>query len=428
MHSIGIFTAGSSLQNIMENLDSDMREICNITYFPYSSLEHLCYLYKQNYDRFDAFLFSGYYPYRGIRQAFGTIKQPHTYFVPSEADYYKLVARLAINNPGLDFKRVYFEKPEMSIDFKSIFGKEGLPVLDDPPIDWEHLTDWYPPLKEYWSRLWATGKYDLIVTRFGNFHNFFAEKQIRHEFIVPGRESMLATFRSLMLQLKVNDVHNFDTCIGLVKTLNECSKCQWEKIRTALIEYNEKQGHPFLIYERENRYELTTNLSILREQTNNFKSCSLIAYLYEKLGFSIYIGWGVSINIIDAHRNARRAEKEAYLYGTPATFILTSDNRIIGPLTPTNKLENKDKLPSTLALLGKRLAISPNYLDILSTIIKRKNDNVIDPEEFAGALGLSSRSAYRILQKLVNAGRASIIESKLAKQRGRPKRMFKVTL
>ena len=44
MNSVGIFTTTRSLQHIMD-IDQEIRTFCNVTYLPYTTLEHLLYLY-----------------------------------------------------------------------------------------------------------------------------------------------------------------------------------------------------------------------------------------------------------------------------------------------------------------------------------------------------------------------------------------------
>ena len=80
MNSVGIFTTTRSLQHIMD-IDQEIRTFCNVTYLPYTTLEHLLYLYEQNAEQFDALIFSGSYPYNVIRKRFPSVEEiPHSYF------------------------------------------------------------------------------------------------------------------------------------------------------------------------------------------------------------------------------------------------------------------------------------------------------------------------------------------------------------
>ena len=141
MYTIGVFATARSLRNILR-IDSELRSQCNVTYLPYTSLEHLCYLFEQNADRFDGYLFGGLYPYRTVQHKFGPLHKPHAYFTMSDRDYYQVIARMLVQNPTLDFRRVYFDRPEIPVDFRSVFGREDAPLLGSAPIDWQQVDDY----------------------------------------------------------------------------------------------------------------------------------------------------------------------------------------------------------------------------------------------------------------------------------------------
>ena len=106
MYSIGVFTNELSLQRILK-LNDLLSQRSYITYLPYTSPDHLRFLYEENQGKFDALLFSGSYPYNVIRKFFPQVADvPHAYFDLSPVDYYKAIAALAIQHPGLDFTRV----------------------------------------------------------------------------------------------------------------------------------------------------------------------------------------------------------------------------------------------------------------------------------------------------------------------------------
>ena len=221
MNSVGIFTTTRSLQHIMD-IDQEIRTFCNVTYLPYTTLEHLLYLYEQNAEQFDALIFSGSYPYNVIRKRFPSVEEiPHSYFNISDRDYYQLIAHLAVQNPELDFSRIYFDRPEIPVDFHSIFLRDGVPLLGTAPIDWSTVdaADWYQPLKLYYKEIWDSGKVDLLVTRFGSMEDYFRQHNIRHRFLFPSPGSMLETFRGLVMQLRTQSMHDSAACLGLIRSI-----------------------------------------------------------------------------------------------------------------------------------------------------------------------------------------------------------------
>ena len=263
------------------DIDSELTRYGMVTYLPYTSPDHLKFLYEQNRDRFDAFLFGGSYPFEIITGTFGPIQKPCAYFNVSDRDYYKMIACLAVQEPNLDFQRVYFDIPDMPVDFRSIFQRENIPLLSEAPIDWDSLDpyDWDAPVKEYYLHLWNSGKVDLIVTRFASLADYLSDHHIRYLYLSPSPESMLETFRGLVMQLRTQSMHDSAACLGLIRSIMPLSKEQWAALGDRLQACNKQFGTPFLIYEHGEHYEITTNISVLKDLTQQYTICPVTAFL-----------------------------------------------------------------------------------------------------------------------------------------------------
>lgn len=429
MYSVGVFTTERSLRHIMR-IDQEMREQSNITYLPYSSPEHLKYLYEQNGDRFDGFLFTGSYPYNVLRKEFGTLNKPHAHCNVSDRDYYKLIAQMAVQQPNLDFSRVYFDRPEIPVDFYNIFLKEDVPLLGTAPIDWNTVaaTDWYSPLKDYYLSVWNSGKVDLLVTRFGSMNDYFHQHQIKFRYLAPSPESMLETFHGLLMQLQASEMHDSSACLGLVRSPKPLSDEQRSALEIQLQNCNKRFSMPFLIYEHGDHFELTANVSVLKDISQQYTVCPVTAFLESRLDFNICIGWGCSSNVIDAHRNAQRAVKEALLCKSSSAFIVMDDNRIVGPLSSPRRIDYSDAPSQPLAKLADRLSISPLYLSKISAVLSQRGDDTLSAEELAYFLNVTSRSASRILSKLEAGGLAAVQYHRQLNLRGRPAKIYKIYL
>lgn len=429
MHTIGVFTTERSLRHIM-HIDGEMRQLGNITYLPYFSPEHLKYLYEQNAAQFDAFLFSGSYPYHVIRKQFGVPEKPHAHFNISDRDYYKVIARLAVQEPELDFSRVYFDRPEIPVDLYSIFQREGVPLLGTAPIDWSTLdaAEWYPILREYYLKLWESGTVDLLITRFGNMDEYFSQHQIRHIYLAPSPESMLETYHGLLMQLSTIAMHDSAACLGLIRSPQTLTEPQWTTLGARLNTCNKQFGMLFLLYEHGTHYELTTNTYVLKDLSQQYTTCPVTAFLESGLDFPICVGWGCASNVIDAHRNAQRAMKEALLCKGSAAFIVLDDNVIIGPLSSARRITYSDAPSRQLGQLGDRLSISPLYLSKIASVLTQKGADTLSAEELAFYLNVTTRSASRILSKLEAGGIATVQYNRQLNLRGRPAKIYKIYL
>lgn len=429
MYSMGIFASERSLRQIFQ-IDQKMRVSCNITYLPYSSIDHLYYLYAENRDKFDCILFGGSYPYRVILKQFGTIEKPCAYFSISDRDYYKSIARLMFQNPNLDFSRVYFDKPEISVDFHSIFHQNNVPLLGSADIDWHSVdaTDWYEPLQNYYLELWKSGKADLLVTRFGSMEEYFIKHSIRHEFLFASSETMMETFNGLLAQLNAAKSHDSAVCIGIVSASTVLTETEHNALNHRLQLCNQQMGMPFLIYERGEQFEITTNISTLKDMTQQYTACPVASFLEDGLAFPVCVGWGCGTSMIDAHRNAQRAKKEAALRKGTAAFIVTVDHVIIGPLSSVRRITYNDAPDARITELSKKLSISPLYINKILSVLSQKGDATLTTEDLALFLNITTRSASRILSKFEACGAATVQYNRQLNLRGRPAKIYKILL
>lgn len=430
MYSIGIFTNELSLTRILK-LDQEIGKKNQITYLPYTSPQHLQFLYEQNQNQFDGLLFSGSYPYNVIRKFFPDVEEtPHAYFDLSSLDYYKAIAYLAVQYPQLDFSRVYFDRPQVPVDFESIFSRSDAPRLGTASIDWKNVDalDWYQPLQAYYKELWDSGAVDLLVTRFASMTEFFDANQIRHYYLAPSRETMLETYQNLLLQLDTRSIRETAACIGFVQSPEKLSEKQSEQLWGELQAYNKQLGMPFLIYRQERWFELTTNISVLKDLSQQYTVSPMAAFLSDRLSFPVCIGWGCSSSVMEAHRNGHRALKQAVQLGTTATFIVTDDNRLIGPLSSERRIVYSDSPDPALYQLSEKVGISPLYLSRIHAVLRQKGAATLSSEELAFFLNVTTRSASRILNKLEAAGAAKVEYNRQLNLRGRPAKIYSIDL
>ena len=426
MYSIGVITAEQSLHNIMQ-IDGEMQKYSNVTYLPYSSLDHLFFLYQQNAERFDALLFSGSYPYHVIMERFGSVARPCAFFSISDRDYYCLIAQLAVREPGLDFSRVYFDAPEIPVDFQVIFDRPDVPMQSAYIEPDSPYTNAYQPTLDYYQKLWDSGRVDLIVTRFSSMEKYFAQSNIRHRFLFPSPGSMLETFHGLMMRLTTEVAHDSATCVGLVLPKEGVAgpgAC--EELFEGMEACNKQMGNLFLIYRHGEQTEITTNVAVLRELTQQYTVCPVTAYLKSNLDFPVSVGWGCAGNVIDAHRNARRAVKEAMQNNGCVAYVVTADDFIIGPLASASRMAYTDVPDEKLSRLSRQSALSPRYISKISAVLAQRGTDLLSAEELAFSLNVTTRSASRILNKLEECGLASVQYSRQMNRRGRPAKIYKI--
>lgn len=423
MYTIAIITSEYSLHNIMK-IDGFMRRQCKITYLPYSSTEHLISLYQENASAFDGLLFSGSFPYHLILRHFGSISRPASCFTVTAQDHYRIIAKIAIHNPGIDFSRVFFDIDDMPNGYRSVFRDQKYPVFGTfAKSGFSRITR--EPSAQYFLKLWNSGKFDLIVTRFSSLREFFDRNNIRYELLLASQESMQETFLSLLMQLSNELGRDSATCVGIVSAAKYDQT--GENLSSLLKELktcNKNLGNIFLIYEHDNHYELTTNSSSLKELTRQYSFCPVCFHLNNTLTFPVFIGWGCQESITDAYKNAQRALKEAMQTSMTSSYIATSDNILIGPLSNLHKKLTVDTDQEQVAGIHSRSGIDSRHIRNILLAVKKTKKVTFTAKELSLFLDLSPRNTSRILNTLEETGFARSQDQHTPHHKGRPVKAF----
>lgn len=424
MYSIGIIAAERSLHNILQ-VDEEMRKHCNLTYLPYTSMEHLFYLFQENAVRFDGMLFSGSYPYFVIQEHFGELPVPSSFFAITDRDYYGLIAQLALQKRNLDFSRVYFDRPEIPVDFSIIFPSGQEPILGEHlPLDFTYSKAYLPSLT-YYQKLWNSGRVDLIVTRFSSMEEELDRSGIQHRILFPSPSSMMETFQGLIMLLSSQETHDSATCIGLISLGEGSSREQQNQLMEQIERCNQSLGGLFLVYRHGDHMELTTNVSVLKELTKRYTVCPVAACLKNALPFPVYIGWGCSSNVIQAHQNAQYGMREAKQSKQTASYVVTAEKQVIGPLSVSYQRDGEILVQGKLAHLSKISGVSLQRLQQIYSIAGRQSMETISAAQLAQSLQITVRSASRILKKLEDCGGMRVEHNRKQSQRGRPVKEYR---
>lgn len=430
MYSIAIITAQASLSRILA-IDEQMRRECSITYLQYQSSEELLELYRTNMDRYDGFLFSGSFPYDAVSSHFLiNPAKPHAFFSVTDRDYYRVITKVAIRYPGIDFSKVHLDTPEIDVDFDFIFDFSNMPQLSTPFPDYRELPSMeavYQVTLDYYKKLWNEGSVKLIITRLSSLFPKLKEEGIPCVYLSTSPASMLDTFHRLLAQLRAGEVVETTTAFCQItpieKNFTDAQKTSLEK---ALYQCNKIFGMCFIIRGAETHFELTTTTSVLKNITNRYSICPVTSFLHETLDFPLAVGWGSANNAVAAYQNALRASKESrHSLGHPA-FVVTADNTVIGPLSSQRRIAYSDIPNERIQEVSKKVSLSPLNLQRLAGVLNQKKTNVLSAEELAYYLDITPRSASRILSKLVDAGAAMVSYNRQINLRGRPAKIYTI--
>lgn len=429
--SIGVITARESLSNIRK-VDEIMKEHCDITYLPYSSMQELTKAYVENASKFDGFLFSGAFPHDYIMENICAISKPCCFLDINDRDFYWLFAKLFSENPGIDFSRVNFDKPTDISPFENVFTENNMPILSaiTPFGSYaEQLQQYYSEAMIRYQQLWAQGKVDLFIVRLTNLANSLKSQNIPYILLQPSPATIRDYFFKLIAEIQQSRLQNALTACCVIKIAKDIPEAaDYDKLEKELLQFNEEQNMAFVIRRNGDLFDIVTSSTVSMDITSNYSTCLLTSVMYERLGFSTWIGWGINFDVATAHKNAllaiRHSQKDTNRY----TYLINEKDEMVGPLVGDRSISYAVHPSSRTSYIGKALGISASNLEKIISLQEKKFLKEFSADDLSFYLNITLRSATRILKKLSEHGGAFPIKSEQLVGRGRPATIYQIDL
>lgn len=423
--NVGIITAENSLKRI-QAIDTQMRQKCNITYLPYTTLAQLTDIYMAKAQQFDGLLFSGRYNYLYAVNHIGAVIKPHVTFELTEQDYYKTFTKLFYEHPNLDIRRLLMESPTAEINFSDVFTKGGPRFFNLDISSPNTLPNAYEKVTNQAYTLWKSGEIDYVITRFTNVSNSMKEMGIPFEILTPSPASMLDCVDKLCGLVQSQRLTKTLSVCGVV-TLAEENKHHAALLLKILNEFNAANGMQLVIRKNLNFYEIITSNEVLLDITQNYSNCLLRQYLKEKLaGISVFVGWGVGWDMVQAYKNAHSALQAVKVDPQHFAFLINEKNERVGPLAEGRSFVLQTTPTKEIARLSRKLGISALNLQKLMNMYKKQGTNRFSSSDLAYHMNITTRSANRIFKKLVEYNFATVVENSHLTLRGRPSFVYQI--
>lgn len=428
--SIGIITASQSLNSI-RSAEQEMRKHAKITYLSYHTLSELCDLYSKNFHRFDGFLFSGPFPRDYILENIGAITKPYRCFDLKDRDYYLTFARILARHPGIDFSRVFFDAEIELAILRNVFpeGKGPRMTMNYTPLEYRGFlcTAVYERALDTYRELWYQKKCDIFVIRFTNLAEQLEREGIPHFSLRPCKESILDDFHALIGDIRESILQNSLVACCIIE-IPEASRTleNEELLESALDVFGRSQNCNILARKNREHFEVITSNMEARKITDEYKTCMLSSELNQKLPFPIRIGWGISFDVIDAYKNAKKAVLACQKNRNHYTYLVTESQEMVGPLNSNRSISYGLQPDAQVSFLAKSLGISPVNLEKLVSLQKTRYMYEFTSSDLVYFLEITPRSAARILSKLEKGGLARPIRSVNLSGTGRPTIVYEV--
>ncbi|UTE77436.1 hypothetical protein [Rossellomorea sp. KS-H15a] len=258
------------------------------------------------------------------------------------------------------------------------------------------------------------------------------------QWVVPTEDDIIVTLERALLSTEKRQNRETQIVFGLIQidgyhelvsqiSSEHLIQRQNLQLNRLILDYVEElEGH--LTTLSGNEYMFITTRGVFERVTQGYKWLPLIEEAKKQLDLqlSIGIGFGLSANAAGTH--ARIALMQAKEFGGECCFIVKEDRSVFGPVELSAPITYPIHITDN-ALLKKaeQAGMSAIYQQKLISLIKRKRQSQFTAQELAETLGITARSAHRIILKWLDAELINIIGFEKILTRGRPRQVYELT-
>ncbi len=176
------------------------------------------------------------------------------------------------------------------------------------------------------------------------------------------------------------------------------------------------------------KFNLITNMKLFESETSNFKNIELINEVEKHTMSTISMGVGYGYSAREAKHHAGMGIDKAKLNGGRCCYIIFNKQNIKGPIYSTKKPEEEREIDNRFLEISKATELSTNTISKLHLLISKHKKDTFTIMELADLYGSSTRTMYRIIDKLEQNNYAVSVGKKIVDSTGRPSRLIKIKI
>ena len=283
----------------------------------------------------------------------------------------------------------------------------------------------------------AAGMSTLAVTGVEAVAESLAEQGISAEHLIPSEQDMVVALERALLSTESRRNKEAQIVVGMLAVddfaglvLKKSSELEVQKLKLDIhrmvLNYVESLDG-YLTQIGEGEYLFFTTRGIFERETGGYKTIYLAKDARSSYGITLSLGVGFGTTANEAGMNARTALRKSREAGGNACFIIREDQTLIGPLEMSDPVQAV--LPPTDAELirkAENAGMTSAYLSKLLTHTSKSGKYDYKAHELADVLGITIRSAHRLLQSWSDNGLVKVVDmEKLSK--GRPRQIYRFT-
>ncbi|MGI0518721.1 hypothetical protein E4N81_11875 [Treponema denticola] len=416
----------------LKKIEKDISKDCNLLFLVVKNNLDIITYFQQNYDKVDAFVFSGIMLYNYIEDKIKECNKPCYTITDDIANIYKELLKIFVLNKKLKPERVYIdiETKNGDLGLKSIFPENKRPYMF--PWDVGTPEKIISTVFENHKRLWREKKIDLSITKFGMLLSDFKNEQIKYHFIYPSKTYLLDFFKEIIDEIQIKKVINNKIFSAYIYadsiSLNKAGCLENDIIQLTLQKnlylFIKDRNPEIILQKKETGFYLFTTIEDLPCFIHDMTSCNLQNFLKME-NISITIGYGSGKTISQSKRNSINSFDLAKKYGGNCSFFISENQCITGPLTGDRQCTVYNANPR-IDNLAEKMEIDKIYLYKIISYIKKTGDNVITAKILSQILNVTIRSSNRILNELQDNSYVREYSHKINPNKGRPSKFYKL--
>lgn len=382
-------------------------------------------------DEVDAYIFSGEVPYTLAKSNIPSGKPAS--FIPLKGTglyqaLYKLRTKTSFHHISFDgIASAYVEKVKNVLNENFSYNiYDGKPLL-------ENVAD----MVHFHVRQFEKDEIVAVITCMKMVSEQLTEKGIPNEWLKPAEEDVIVTLERLLLattqrrqresQIVFGRIQ-IDSYSNVVKQLASEHQVQKRNVQLyrLLLDYVEHLDG-YLTSVSEEEYLFITNRGTFEQVTEGYKRMPIIEDVKRQLNVRVSIGVGFGRSAIEAGTHSRIALFQAQDYGGSACFIVKEDRSVFGPV----EMEAPIVYPLTVTdknmlARAEKSGMNAAHLEKIIAMVRRKNRNEFTAYELSQIVGITPRSAHRIILSWLDASLIKVIGTEKISARGRPRQVYQL--
>ena len=422
---IGIVGPPDSLSKILY-VAREYEEAAEFVAIEYTRYEDVLKVVEEVQSKCDMLLFSGEGPYT-VAKVNDVIKKPCVYIPREGTGLYRAVWEM--NSKLESFANLSSDvvSPEVL--------KETMLELDVPFEKCYYLKYGFEKdmdtIIDFHKKMWHEKKVDACLTGFNYVQKTLENEGIKVFRVYPTNPLIRESIYKLILLGMVKKEKEGQIAIQIIRNRN-LHEFEFEdydflmihnRLEKTLIEYTRRcfgtmfplgQGS-FMVFT--NRGAIDNIEEIVEAQFGNLGE-----------GVIISSGIGYGYTVYEAERNAREALHHAMRKENTCIYLKDSDGTFSGPFMRGSDLwmdyQSVVSSDPRVTQIADQAGISATYVLKLRGLMKKINRQQVDSKIAADYLGITERSARRILGSLESVGLAQVTDEVSRSSTGRPRKVY----